>query len=532
MKRSLFFILFLISFFSFGQKPIFVKSKVSGVSIYRTSAELQSSATFSIPAGTSEVVITNISDEIEERSIQINSNNPNVAILSVQFTDDYKSNNLLDKTNPKVKSISDSLTILDNLIAKANIDMESQAKTLELLDKNQTLLVGSNTSSVAQLMQLTDYYKTKRTEISLSRSELQKNISKLSLKQNRLRNSLNENANKEENISDGVLVLKILSNSATNLKMDISYLAQNVSWQPFYEIKGNKISEPLNVLFKAKVRQDTGLDWKDVKLSLINGYATRNNNVPVLSPWFLESYEKEKNYSNSKNKSYKTDTARVQEIEEVVMTGYGFKINENQLNTSFDVDIPYNILSNDEDHFINLKQSKIPANYKYVIVPKQSKDAYLIAKVKDFNQYNLIPGTANIIFENMYVGETNINPNQITDELDITLGNDKKISVVKQTVDDKSSSKTFSSYQEKVFTYDIIVRNNKKDAIDVEIKDQIPLSKDNDVKVELLQSDNAEFDKEKAYLTWNVKISLSETKKIRVSYKVRYLKDYSISNLN
>ena len=361
MKRSLFFILFLISFFSFGQKPIFVKSKVSGVSIYRTSAELQSSATFSIPAGTSEVVITNISDEIEERSIQINSNNPNVAILSVQFTDDYKSNNLLDKTNPKVKSISDSLTILDNLIAKANIDMESQAKTLELLDKNQTLLVGSNTSSVAQLMQLTDYYKTKRTEISLSRSELQKNISKLSLKQNRLRNSLNENANKEENISDGVLVLKILSNSATNLKMDISYLAQNVSWQPFYEIKGNKISEPLNVLFKAKVRQDTGLDWKDVKLSLINGYATRNNNVPVLSPWFLESYEKEKNYSNSKNKSYKTDTARVQEIEEVVMTGYGFKINENQLNTSFDVDIPYNILSNDEDHFINLKQSKIPA---------------------------------------------------------------------------------------------------------------------------------------------------------------------------
>ena len=167
-----------------------------------------------------------------------------------------------------------------------------------------------------------------------------------------------------------------------------------------------------------------------------------------------------------------------------------------------------------------------------MIVPKQSKDAFLIAKVKDFNQYNLIPGTANIIFENMYVGETNINPNQITDELDITLGNDKKISVVKQTVDDKSSSKTFSSYQEKVFTYDIIVRNNKKDAIDVEIKDQIPLSKDNDVKVELLQSDNAEFDKEKAYLTWNVKISPSETKKIRVSYKVRYPKDYSISNLN
>ncbi|SHK51451.1 DUF4139 domain-containing protein [Epilithonimonas mollis] len=532
MKRNLFFILFLIGFFSFAQKPIFVKSKVSGVSIYRTSAELQSSATFNIPAGPSEVVITNISEEIEEKSIQINSNNPNVAILSVQFSDDYKTNNLLDKTNPKVKSISDSLTILDNLIAKANVDFESQTKTLELLDKNQTLLVGSNSSSVAQLIQLTDYYKTKRTEISLSRAELQKSISKFSLKQSRLRNSLNENANKEENISDGVLVIKILSNSATNVKMDISYLAQNVSWQPFYEIKGNKISEPLNVLFKAKVRQDTGLDWKDVRLSLINGYATRNNNIPVLNPWFLNSYEKEKNYSSSQKRSYKSDTAKTMEIEEVVLVGAGFRINENQLNTSFDVDIPYNILSNNEDHFINLKQTKIPAIYKYVIVPKQSKDAFLIAKVKDFNQYNLIPGTANVIFENMYVGETNINPNQITDELDITLGNDKKISVVKQTVDDKSSSKMFSSYQEKTFTYDIIIRNNKKDTIDVEVKDQIPLSTDDAVKIELLQSDNAEYDKEKGYLTWNMKIPASETKKIRVSYKVRYPKDYSISNLN
>lgn len=532
MKRILFFILLSIAFTGYAQKPIFVKSKISGVSVYRTSAELQSSVMFNIPAGNSEVVITNVSDEIEEKSIQINSNNPNVAILSVQFTDDYKSNHLLDKTNPKVKSISDSLTILENLIAKANIELETQAKTLELLDKNQTLLVGSNASSVAQLIQLTDYYKTKRSEISLSRTELQKTISKLTLKQNRLRNNLNENANKEENISDGVLVLKILSNAAANVKLDISYLAQNVLWQPFYEIKGNKISEPLNVLFKAKVRQNTGVDWKDVKLSLINGYATKNNNVPVLNPWFLDSYKKEKANNYQKNEYYKADSATTMDIEQVVVVGAGFRINENQLNTSFDVDVPYNILSNDEDHFINLKQTKIPATYKYVIIPKLSRDAFLIAKIKDFNQYNLIPGTANIIFENMYVGETNINPNQITDELDITLGNDKKISVVKQIVDDKSSAKTFSSYQEKTFTYDIIVRNNKKDAIDVELKDQIPLSQDNDVKVEMLQSNNAELDKEKGYLTWNLKIMPSETKKIRVSYKVRYPKDYSISNLN
>ncbi|STD08224.1 DUF4139 domain-containing protein [Chryseobacterium carnipullorum] len=208
------------------------------------------------------------------------------------------------------------------------------------------------------------------------------------------------------------------------------------------------------------------------------------------------------------------------------------KINENQLNVSFDTDIPYDILSNNEDHFINLKQIKLPAEYKYYTVPKYNTTAYLVADIKDFNRYNLISGAASVIFENMYVGETRINPNQTNDKMSITLGDDKKISIRKEMVNDKASEKLFSSYQEKTITYDLVIRNNKKEAINIEIRDQIPLSKDESVKIELLQSDNADLDKEKGFLLWNVKISSSETKKFRVSYKVRYPKDFSISNLN
>jgi uncharacterized protein (TIGR02231 family) len=249
-----------------------------------------------------------------------------------------------------------------------------------------------------------------------------------------------------------------------------------------------------------------------------------------MNPWFLNSYKNEERMSNGY--SDRKDTLRTQQIEEVVMVGYGIKINENQLNVSFDADIPYDILSNNEDHFINLKQIKIPAEYKYYTVPKYSTTAYLVADIKDFNKYNLISGSASVIFENMYVGETKINPNQTDDKMSITLGDDKKISIRKEMVNDKASEKLFSSYQEKTVTYDLIVRNNKKEAINIDIRDQIPLSKDESVKIELLQSDNAELNKEKGFLTWNVKILPSETKKLRVSYKVRYPKDFSISNLN
>lgn len=530
MKLKLFFFLFFVGIFAYAQKPVFVKAKVNAVNVYRNSAELQSSVSVTLPAGTSEIVVTNISNEINERSLQINFNNKNIAILSAQYTDNYVSEYDMDKTNPRIKKATDSIAIVENLLAKTTLELDANNKTLELLDKNQTVLVGSNTSNVAQLMQLTDYYKNKRVEISEAISSINKRNTDLQKKLNRLRSSLKINSEMEENLSDGVLILKVISSAASNAKLDIGYLAANVSWEPFYEVRGNKISEPLDLTFKAKLRQGTGLDWKGVKLSLINSRSSRNNTAPVLNPWFLQS-QKYEDVMNSGRRVYDT-ISREQRIDEVVVVGYSATINENQLNMSFDTDVPYDILSNNQDHFINLKQIKIPADYKYYTAPKAGKDAYLIATVKDFNKYNLISGSASIIFENMFIGETRINPNQVTDELNITLGDDKNISVRKEIVDDKASVKFFSSYQEKTFTYDLVVRNNKKEAIDIEIKDQFPLSKDEVVKIELLQADKAEIDKEKGFLTWNLKIPSNETKKIRVSYKVRYPKDYSISNLN
>lgn len=529
MKKNLFLFFLFFSGFYFSQKPIFVKAKVVAVNVYRTSAELQNTVNVTLPAGTSEVVVSNISDEIIEKSVQINTNNKNISILSAQYRDSYNSS-YFESNNPNGKKIKDSIAILENLTTKIDIERKTNDKTLELLDKNQALLVGSNTSSVAQLMQLTDYYKSKRNEISIAQLDINKKYTEATLKLERLKSRLKVNTDAEESLSDGVLVLKVANSTPGNTKMDIGYLAENVFWEPFYEVKGMKLTEPLDVTFKAKVRQDTGLDWKGVKLSLINARSSRSNAAPLMNPWFLNSYKNEEKVNRGYSKS--DSMMKDRQIEEVVMVGYGFKINENQLNTSFDVDIPYDILSNNEDHFINLKQIKIPADYKYYTVPKYDKTAFLIAEIKDFSKYDLISGSANVIFENMYVGETRINPNLTDDKMSITLGDDKKISIKKEIVNDKASEKLFSSYQEKTFTYDLLIRNNKKETINIDIKDQIPLSKDESVKIELLQSDNADFDKEKGFLTWTAKISPSETKKIRVSYKVRFPKDFSISNLN
>ena len=217
---------------------------------------------------------------------------------------------------------------------------------------------------------------------------------------------------------------------------------------------------------------------------------------------------------------------------ESVAVGYaGFNVNANELNTSYDIDIPYDILSNNEDHLISLYQQKIPADYQYFTAPNYNREAYLLAKIKDFSKYNLVSAPASIIFENMYIGETRISPDQTNNEMNITLGNDPKISIRREDVQDKSGEKFLSSYREKVITYDLVIKNNKKEQISIEVKDRFPLSNNEAVKIEVLDKSGAAKDDEKGFLTWNIKLSPSETKKLRVSYKVRYPKDYTINGL-
>ena len=545
MKRySLFAFLFLLSAnLFFAQKPIYTKAKVTAVKVYRNSAELQNTVSFSVPSGISEIVIGNISEEINEKTIQIGVNSKNISILSSQFTSDYSTDFKMDTTNPQIKKVNDSIKIVENLISKNRIELDANKKAVELLDKNQTVLVGSNSSNVAQLTQLTEFYTNKRIELENKLVSLKTKGDDLSKKLSRLKSSLKTKEQKEaEEFADGVIVLKLMSPAAGNIKLNINYLTDNVSWKPYYEIKAEKISAPLDVTFKAIVKQNTGLDWKGVKLTLINGNSSRNNYAPTVSPWFIYARSpKEREIQREEASLIKTRAVAsnavkdiaLEEGEEVVRytTAAAFTISANELNTSYDIDIPYDILSNNEDHLISLYQQKIPADYQYFTAPNYNREAYLLAKIKDFSKYNLVSAPASIIFENMYIGETRISPDQTNNEMNITLGNDPKISIRREDIQDKSGEKFLSSYREKVVTYDLVIKNNKKEQISIEVKDRFPLSNNEAVKIEVLDKSGAAKDDEKGFLTWNIKLSPSETKKLRVSYKVRYPKDYTINGL-
>ncbi|MES2411815.1 MAG: DUF4139 domain-containing protein [Bacteroidota bacterium] len=539
MKKVLFTILFLVSAMMFAQKPIFTNAKVKAATVYFNAAELSQTASVNLPAGTSEIVIKNVADYLNENTVQIGAPN-SVTVLSVQFTQNYISEYEIDEANPVIKKVRDSISIVQKEIKKVQIEIYSNQQAIALLDANQNV-GGANTGlNVNELMKLVDFYKTKRNELDNAVVTLQEKEAKLNRKFISLNDKLEINTKKEDKTSKGKLILQVMNEIAGVVNLDINYITNNASWAPFYDLRAENITSPINLMYKAQVVQNTGIDWKKVNLTLSSGNPNQNNQAPILSSWFLrygDLYDKDINLGVQNQLKGKVAGLQIRgnsgyfkEEDRSSISNYT-TINENQLNVSFDIDIPYDILSNGKPHSVALKDIKLPATYKYYAAPRVEKEAFLLAEINDYSKYNLLPGEANIIFEGLYVGKTMINPNQTSDTLNLSMGRDKKISIKREKVVDKSGTRFLSSKKEQTFTYDISVRNNKKEAASITLKDQYPLSTDKEVEIELLESSTAKENKETGILTWDLKLNPNETKKIRISYKVKYPKDKIIDNL-
>jgi TonB-dependent SusC/RagA subfamily outer membrane receptor len=206
-------------------------------------------------------------------------------------------------------------------------------------------------------------------------------------------------------------------------------------------------------------------------------------------------------------------------------------VNDNELNVTFEIDLPYDVPTNGKEQQVSLKDFTVPAQFKYYTAPRVDKDAYLLADIADWESLNLLPGEANIIFEGTYIGKTHIDPNATLDTLNFTLGRDKRVVVTREKLKDFSSVKFLGSNKKQVFTYEITVKNNKKEKVQLMVKDQYPISTNKDIEVELIEISGANNNTELGILNWLTELAPGESKKYRVSYSVKYPKD-KVVNVN
>lgn len=598
LKSAVFFLLMVFSLASkAADNPLVIPSSLKSVTVYRTGAELIHNSSVQLSAGNQELVIQNISNAIDINSVQVNCA-ATVTLMGIEFGTDYL---VAPEVSRRIELLKDSADRVQSEIDKVQVQITTTTDLLEVLKANRNIKGEQTGLSVAELVKLMDYYKNKSNELQLELQQARDRYKKLNERLISIRSQVKEEENKNSR-NAGQLRLQLSVASAGKYDFVISYLTPNAWWSPYYDVRVDNINSPLKLVYKAKVAQTTGINWKKVKLSLSTSYPTQWGNAPVLKSWFLSYINPvqvmERSMARNRIQSFdETLSGRAPGItleRDVKIRGtasitgsnqplyvvngaimsaedfssinpsaiksttvlknneataiYGSRgangvvvvtlkdgledyvsVTDNELNVSFDIELPYDVPTNGKEQTATLKEYSVPALYKYYAVPKMDKDAYLLAEVADWEKLNLLPGDANIIFEGTYVGKSFIDPASTFDTLNLTLGRDRRVVVKKEKMMDYSSVKFMGSNKLQKFTYELTVKNNKKDPVRMILKDQYPLSTNKDIEVELLEDGGGSNNKDIGVLTWKLELAPGEVKKIRVAYSVKYPKDKMVN---
>lgn len=178
-----------------------------------------------------------------------------------------------------------------------------------------------------------------------------------------------------------------------------------------------------------------------------------------------------------------------------------------------------------------LLQKEIYTSYEYRAVPKLDTDAFIMARITGWDDLNLMSAKANIYFENMYVGETFINADETKDTLDIALGRDNSIQISRKRLKNFEKDKFLNDQKVLTYAYEIHVRNGKNSNIRLVVEDQIPISNNQQIKVELTDNGKAEVNEYTGMLSWDLKLKAKENKTIKYSFVIKHDKDKQLSML-
>lgn len=292
------------------------------------------------------------------------------------------------------------------------------------------------------------------------------------------------------------------------------------------------------IIYKAKFSQNTGEDWTNVKLTYSTAKPTSDKKLPEFQSTYLDYFKNgdkqilikpastrwEEGKSEPNALSSNPQDAMVILVDEPAEY-QAVKNIQTDLNLSYTLKNNISIKTFDSLQFQYLKETLFDAKYLYRVLPYLNYKVYRVAKITDWQKLNLLSGTANIYADKVLIAQVEIITNKISGDLEFALGVDDAIVVSREKQTVTSNKKWLDVKRKDALGYQINVQNNRPQEIQVEVIEQIPLSKQSDIEVNLIKNDNATYDEISGKLTWLLDIPTKAKLSKAFAYEIVYPKD-------
>jgi len=536
-----------------------VESKISEVTVYTDRALVTRRGTVALTGNERELTIATLPATLETESVRATgAGTVAVRLLGVHTETVFSSEPTGDRIAELTQQIQE-LEIQKRAIQEQIASRNIQLKFVENLSEKS---VGSFASSIAKqqiglnetgelLNFLGSNYKKYVSAIAQherQQHELDKQIQAL---QQQLRQVQNPHSQQSFNI-----IVAIEPSGSGNFELEVSYVVMRARWTPLYDLRVNTTNNQINLNYLAEVNQNTGEAWTGVALTLSTAKPGLGSLPPKLQPWFIDIVHPKSAQTPEFMRARRGQTAEAEMEGDYVYDFADCDLQEDALyaaaapapiaaqtatatvsregsTVSFQVGGNTNIPSDGTPHKVTIFSENYPSKPQYIAVPRLVSFAYLQAIViNPMTGATLLPGKANIFRDNTFVGTVqleNVSPGQ---EFKLNLGIDEGLKIERELVERQVEKKLIGNQRRTTYAYRLIVTNLQQVPAKLTLKEQLPVSRKEQIKVRLTLTNPKIVAGEMGLLEWIMSLPPQAKQELYYQFVVEHPPELTVIGLD
>jgi uncharacterized protein (TIGR02231 family) len=340
------------------------------------------------------------------------------------------------------------------------------------------------------------------------------------------------------------IIVAIEPSGSGNFELQLSYVVKGASWTPLYDLRVNTTNNQINLHYLADVKQNTGEDWTGVALTLSTAKPGLGSLPPQLKPWYIEIFElKEPAVPDSSE----DDFGDLEALFAREYAGNSFRSGERRIEAeiataqvsreggtvSFQIGGNTNIPSDSSRQKVTVFSENYPSKPEYIAVPHLVSFAYLQAVVVNpLTGATLLPGKANIFRDNTFVGTVqleNVSPGQ---EYKLNLGIDEGLKIERQLVERQVDKKLIGNQRRTSYAYRLSVTNLQQVQVHLTLQEQLPVSRNEQIKVRLTLTNPKIVAGEMGLLEWIMSLQPQAKQELYYQFVVEHPPDLTVIGLD
>jgi len=514
-------------------------SRVKEVTVFPSKAKVTRTGRLDLPKGVSEISLSGLPPFIDIASLQVSARSEvPTTILGIQESRVFLSNanqeelerlkQALQENNSNLEQIKALLEGNQALITHCeNLLAETRSVMFGLT--NQKLSLEQHFEQVSTISQHRENYVAERKEQLLRYEQL--------VKEGEILKKQIKEYNATGSTEASQVVVSINLEEASPIELTMIYEREDCGWNPIYRL--NLAGAKLSLDYAAEVRQMSGEDWQDVQLKLSTTESRSYGPLPELEPWFIQKYIPRPPVQPRMLKTMSSDMAPVPEAAYATQAMLSMQVEEmeavlesKEYAVNFQVPYPVSMPSKDEPTRVNITSVELMYKLDLLVVPRLSQNAFRRLKIHNNTPFTLLPGQATVFLDGDYLGETQLKFQPEGSHFDINYGIDGRIKVKRELARQEVSKKILQERTLNEYGYTITLVNDTNSVQECQVMDEIPLSRNDDIKVHLLEaSPKPDHADDLNRLTWNVSLQPNAEVTLRYRFSVEYPRDAQLSGL-